>query len=77
MCEALATGRPMVAVPFVSRSLAGHPAWPRSLATLRGAGLRLVDPHTGRPGFDEPLESGTGDAVAAAFDWRWALEAAR
>lgn len=70
LCEALATRRPMTVVPFVSRSLAGHPAWPRSLATLPGAGVRLVDPRTGGPWRDEPLEPGTGDTVAAAFDWR-------
>ena len=59
----------------MSRSLAGHPTWPRSLHTLREAGVRLVDPRTGAAGVDEPLESGTGDPVAAAFDWRWALDA--
>ncbi|SDS61462.1 hypothetical protein SAMN04515669_1496 [Jiangella sp. DSM 45060] len=65
---------PDAVVPFVSRSLAGHPAWPRSLTMLREAGARLVDPRTGGP-WDEPLESGSGDAVAAAFDWGWAIGA--
>lgn len=71
LCEALGAGRRMVIVPFVSRSLAGHPAWASSLAMLRRAGAQLVDPRTGRLGFDEPLESGTGDAVARAFRWHW------
>ncbi|PZF80839.1 flavoprotein [Jiangella anatolica] len=73
LCEALATRHPMAVVPFVSRSLAGHPAWPRSLATLAEAGARLVDPRTGGPWSGDPLEPGTGDTVAAAFDWRWVL----
>ncbi|WP_162606407.1 flavoprotein [Jiangella asiatica] len=73
LCESLGARRHMVIVPFVSQSLAGHPAWTRSLATLRRAGAFLVDPRSGRLGFEEALESGTGDAVADAFRWDWAL----
>nr|WP_246221421.1 flavoprotein [Phytoactinopolyspora mesophila] len=73
LCEALGADRRLVIVPFVSQSLAGHPAWTPSLATLRQAGAHLVDPRSGQLGVDGPLESGTGDAVARAFRWEWAL----
>jgi hypothetical protein len=75
LCEALGAGRPLVAVPFVNGALAGHPAWAASLATLAGAGVHLIDPHTGEHGISGPLESGTGEAVAAAFQWGWILDA--
>jgi len=71
LCEALGAGRRIVIVPFVSQSLAGHPAWKASLATLQHAGAEFVDARTGKVGYDEPLESGTGDAVARAFRWEW------
>ncbi|WP_157987787.1 flavoprotein [Jiangella endophytica] len=75
LCESLGERRAMVVVPFVKRALAGHPAWGASLETLRRAGVQLVNPHTGDIGAATPIESGTGDAVAAAFQWRWVLDA--
>lgn len=74
MCEAIARKTPTVIVPFVSKRLAGHPAWLASLAVLRYAGVTLVDPQSGALNIDAPLESGTGDDVAREFRWTWALE---
>ncbi len=74
LCESLGERRDMVVVPFVKRALAGHPAWGTSLEVLRQAGVQLIDPHTGNPSATTPIESGTGDAVAAAFQWRWVLD---
>jgi phosphopantothenoylcysteine synthetase/decarboxylase len=71
LCEVLSTRRPLVIVPFVSESLAGHPAWLSSLAVLRHAGARLIDARTGRVDVNEPLISGSGDAVAGNFLWTW------
>lgn len=65
LAESLGAGLRMAAVPFVNKSLAGHPAWSESLARLSAAGVRLVDPNPEQPG---ALESGTGEAVTAAFD---------
>lgn len=75
LCESLGERRTMVVVPFVKHALAGHPAWASSLETLRRSGVQLLDPHTGSPGAGAPLESGTGEGVAAAFKWRWILDA--
>lgn len=38
LCEAISTRTPTVIVPTVSTRLSGHPAWPRSVATLTEAG---------------------------------------
>ena len=42
--EALGLPVPIVAVPIANEPLARHPAWGASLATLRGAGVTLLDP---------------------------------
>jgi hypothetical protein len=42
--EAIGAGQPPVVIaPWVGAANAGHPAWPGHLATLRSAGVRLVD----------------------------------
>jgi hypothetical protein len=64
---------PAVAVPFAKDDLAGHPAWLASLAVLRYAGVDLVDTTTGAVGAVEPIRSGTGDQITAAFQWSWVL----
>lgn len=74
LCAALGARLPIVAVPFAKHDLAGHPAWLASLAVLRYAGVTIVDPSTGDIGHAEPIASGTGDTVAAAFDWAWVLD---
>lgn len=73
LCAALGTRTPTVAVPFAKHDLAGHPAWLASLAVLQYAGVTIVDPTTGAKGRAGPIASGTGDDVAAAFDWACAL----
>ena len=74
LCESLGERRDIVVVPFLKRALTRRPARGTSLEVLRQAGVQLIDPHTGNPGATTPIESGTGDAVAAAFQWRWVLD---
>ncbi|GAB3765659.1 flavoprotein [Microlunatus parietis] len=74
LCAALGRRVPIVAVPFAKDDLAGHPAWLGSLAVLQYAGVRLVDPSTGRAGSAEPIASGTGARVAEEFEWSWILD---
>jgi Flavoprotein len=73
LCAALGARIPTVAVPFAKHDLAGHPAWLASIAVLRYAGVRVIDPRSGPVGYAEPVESGTGDALTAAFSWAWVL----
>jgi phosphopantothenoylcysteine synthetase/decarboxylase len=74
LCEAISLGTPLVAVPFASRRLTGHPAWSASLAMLRSVGATLIDSSDGTPDQFTPVQSGTGDAVTDAFDWGWTLD---
>lgn len=74
LCAALGRRLPIVATPFAKEDLAGHPAWLASLAVLQYAGVRLVDPISGRVGAVQPLESGTGLEVAENFRWSWILD---
>lgn len=74
LCEALGAGVPVLIVPFVNHSLAGHPAWLASLAVLRYAGATLIDPHDGAINTAEPLQSGTGEAITDSFRWSWVLD---
>ncbi len=76
MCEALASHTPMTVLPMVSTRLWDHPAWQPNLAALTAAGVTFIDIRTGRAGFPEPVESGSGSEVIAAFDPSWALSAA-
>lgn len=43
MNEAIGLGIPIVAVPYVNGPLARHPAWAASIATLRGAGVTMLE----------------------------------
>lgn len=74
LCAALGARVPAVAVPFAKHDLAGHPGWLASMAVLRYAGVRLVDPATGAVGAVEPVESGTGEQISNSFQWSWALD---
>nr|WP_165368052.1 flavoprotein [Phytoactinopolyspora endophytica] len=74
LCEALGAKRPLIIVPFVNASLAGHPAWLASLAVLRYAGATLIDPRGGALNVHEPLASGTGESVTDAFKWSWVFD---
>jgi phosphopantothenoylcysteine synthetase/decarboxylase len=75
LCDALGAGIPVVAVPMVNTRLWGHPVWATTLATLHGWGVTVLDPVDGRGGDPGPVASGTGDAVAAAFDPQWIVAA--
>jgi phosphopantothenoylcysteine synthetase/decarboxylase len=75
LCDALGAGVPIIAVPMANTRLWGHPVWATTLTTLQSWGVVLLDPTTGRLGDPRPVDSGTGDAVAAAFDPRWILAA--
>ena len=72
LCEALGEGVPVVAVPMVNNKLWGHPAWSRSLAVLESIGAELLNVHTGEHGA-AVVQSGTADAVVAAFDPAWVI----
>ncbi len=74
LCAALGARIPTVAVPFAKHDLAGHPAWLASIAVLRYGGVSVIDPKSGAVGHAEPVESGTGEAVTAAFNWAWVLD---
>lgn len=74
LCAALGSRTPIVAVPYASRELTGHPAWSASLTVLRQAGVRILDPHDGSPTSLEPMRPGTGSQVVDGFRWDWVLE---
>jgi phosphopantothenoylcysteine synthetase/decarboxylase len=73
LCAALGSRTPTVAVPFAKHDLTGHPAWLASLAVLRYAGVRIVDPHDGSTASVDPIASGTGESVSDHFRWEWIL----
>ncbi|MFC6158916.1 flavoprotein [Kribbella jiaozuonensis] len=73
LCAALGSRTPIAAVPFAKDDLAGHPAWLASLAVLRYAGVRVIDPHDGSAASLKPVVYGTGDRVADNFRWDWVL----
>ena len=77
LCDALGVGIPVVAVLMVNNRLWGHPVWTSTVRTLRDAGVRFVDPRTGRRGDPAPVQSGTGPEVVAAFDPAWVVDALR
>ena len=68
--EALGDGTPVVAVPMVNETLWQHPAWAGTLDRLRGAGVTLMDPATGKAA-PLPVPHGSADAITAAFDPEW------
>ncbi|MFC5720568.1 flavoprotein [Streptomyces gamaensis] len=68
--EAIGKGIPLVAMPCVNRALASHPQFEQSVATLRGAGVRVL---YGEGGF-VPNEPGMGRP--AAYPWKAALSEA-
>lgn len=73
--DALGLRTPTLAVPMVADRLAAHPAWAHSTQLLRDAGVTYLNPNDGTVG---PLPahhaSGTGGAIAAAFQPRWLLD---
>jgi phosphopantothenoylcysteine synthetase/decarboxylase len=76
LCEALGEGVPTFVVPMVNNRLWGHPAWGAHQAALADAGVTFLDLRTGDAG-TEPVVSGTGPDVVAAFDPRWVTDRLR
>jgi phosphopantothenoylcysteine synthetase/decarboxylase len=74
LCAALGSQTPTVAVPYASRELASHPAWSASVAVLRQAGVRIIDPHDGSSESLQLMEAGTGKQVVDGFRWDWVFE---
>jgi hypothetical protein len=70
VAEAVGKGWPLAVMPCVNSAYATHPQFPRSIETLRGAGVEVV---YGAGGF-EPLPPGEADP--SAYPWHLALEAA-
>lgn len=75
LCDALASGAPVLATLMVSDRLWGHPAWPDTLCRLSDAGVCFLDPQTGDVGAPQPVPSGSGAQVTAAFDPAWVVDA--
>ena len=67
LCEALARGLPVVAIPVIGRRFWDHPATSNSMELLISRGVSLVDIASGDNNI-RPLESGSGPSLAAAFD---------
>jgi hypothetical protein len=59
----------MVAMPFLNRAQAAHPAFERSVAQLRAWGVRVLY----GPGVFELHEPGTGAQRVHLFPWRLVL----
>ena len=71
VCARIAAGPDTVVLPFFNDALAKHPAWRRSIDTLREVGVTvLVSPDT-----YEPHRAGAGDEALKTYPWHLALEA--
>ena len=70
LAEAIGLGIPVVVLPFVNAALAAHPAYRRSIAELRDAGVSVVL----GPGELEPHPPGTGARQLESFPWHLALD---
>jgi hypothetical protein len=71
VAEAVGLGIPVVTLPFFNRALAKHPAWRRSIETLREIGVTVLV----SPDVYEPHTPGTGDDVLRTYPWQAALSA--
>ena len=69
--EAIGLGLPVVALPFVNTALAAHPAFDRSVAELRGAGVLVL---LGDGGY-EPHAPNQGSNNLASYPWDKAIQA--
>ncbi|MFF8376241.1 flavoprotein [Streptomyces sp. NPDC015661] len=67
VAEGIGRGIPTVAVPCLSAAYARHPQYERSVETLRGAGVSVLDGEVG----------GVGPHESAPFPWRLGLDAVR
>jgi phosphopantothenoylcysteine synthetase/decarboxylase len=71
LTEAIGLGLPIVALPFLNSAQAAHPAFDRSVAELRGAGVQVL---LGAEGYD-PHVPRQGSQHLPSFPWAKALEA--
>lgn len=71
VAEGIGKGIPMVAMPCVNAAYAQHPQFEQSVATLRGAGVRVL---YGEDGF-QPNPPGQGGPKV--YPWNLVLGAAR
>ena len=69
LAEAVGLRIPVVVLPFVNSALASHPAFRRSVALLRDAGIDVIH----GPGRLEPHPPGTGASKFDTFPWHQAL----
>ena len=69
LAEAVGLRIPVVVLPFVNSALASHPAFQRSIALLRDAGIDVIH----GPGRLEPHPPGTGGSKFDTFPWHQAL----
>ena len=69
LAEAVGLRIPIVVLPFVNSALASHPAFLRSVALLRDAGIDVIH----GPGRLEPHAPGTGGSKFDTFPWLQAL----
>jgi hypothetical protein len=72
LAEAVGLRIPVVVLPFVNSALASHPAFRRSAALLRDAGIDVIQ----GPGRLEPHPPGTGSSRFNTFPWHKALDEA-
>jgi hypothetical protein len=69
LCEAISLRVPLIVVPVISTRLGGHPAYREAIDWLRSTGAMVVDPRDGNTEEWKPVDSGTGDDVAAHIEW--------
>ncbi len=67
--EAIGKGIPLTVMPCTNTALTGHPQFPRSVATLREAGVRVL---LGEGGF---VPNAPGQGRPEAYPWTAALQA--
>lgn len=72
LAEAVGLRIPVVVLRFVNTALASHPAFQRSIALLRDAGIDVIH----GPGRLEPHPPGTGGSKFDMFPWHQALDEA-
>jgi hypothetical protein len=67
--EAIGKQLPLIALPFLNQAQAAHPAFPRSVAILRDAGVKVL---IGDEGYSP---DGPGGSSGAEFPWNLTLDA--
>ena len=71
VAEAVGLNIPVVLLPFFNDALGKHPAWRRSVATLREMGVTVLV----SPEIYEPHPASRSSEVLQHYPWRMALEA--